>query len=101
MKKVVLSLIAAAALSTTVQAASLKGGYGACVSKDLFDQFISASVEKDERAFQYLLKNGCIVTKAGIEVSVLDTTWTGTAKVRAYVGDSAIILWTNTENIQR
>jgi len=101
MKKVVFSLIAVVAFTTTVQAASLKGGYGACISEDLFDQFISASVKKDERAFQYLLKNGCIITKAGIEVSVLDTTWTGTAKVRAYVGDSAVILWTNTENIQR
>lgn len=101
MKKIAFSLLLVTALMTTAQAETLKGDYGACVSEDLFDQFISASVKKDEQAFQYLLKHGCIITKAGIKISVLDRTWTGTAKVRAYVGDSAVILWTNTENIQR
>lgn len=81
-------------------AESLKGGYGACLTEDLFDQLTSAAVKKDERAWDYLLKNGCIITKAGIPVSVLDTTWTGRVKVRAYVGDQAIVLWTNIENIQ-
>jgi hypothetical protein len=88
-------------LSVFTQAASLKGGFGACMSEDLFDQLISAAVSKDEQAWSYLLKNGCIITKAGISITVLDTTWTGTAKVRAYVGDQAVVLWTNLENINR
>lgn len=100
MKKLFATSVVLIALSNTAQAESLKGGYGACVSKDLFDQFTSATVKKDERAFQYLLKNGCVITKAGIPVSVLDRTWTGTVKVRAYVGDSALVLWTYMENIQ-
>lgn len=99
MKKIVITLSLLILTSTSVQADSLKGGYGACISKDLFKQFISAAVEKDERAFQYLLKNGCIVTRAGTEISILSVSLLGTAKVRAYVGDTAIILWTNTENI--
>lgn len=101
MKRFATAILLLLAASTSSYAETLKGGYGACLSDDLFEQFISASVKKDERAFQYLLKNGCIITKAGIQVSVLDRTWTGTAKVRAYVGDSAVVLWTNTENIQR
>ncbi len=78
---------------------TFKGGYGACVTEELFDQLIDAAVKDDERAINYLLNNGCIMTKAGIPVSVLDTSW-GTAKVRAYVDDQAVVLWTNTENIQ-
>ena len=101
MKKFATAMLLSLAAITSAYAEKLKGGYGACLSEDLFSQFISAAVKKDKRALQYLLKNGCIITKAGIQVSVLDRTWTGTAKVRAYVGDSAVILWTNTENIQR
>ena len=78
-----------------------KGGYVACVSKDLFDQAIQAIVNKDNRAWKYLLKNGCVVTKKGIPISVIDWTWTGSAKVRAYLGDRTVILWTNMENINR
>ena len=101
MNKIIITLALLMSISTPVQSDSLKGGYGACISEDLFDQFTTAAVKKDERAFQYLLKNGCFVTKAGIEISILDVGWTGTTKVRAYVGDTAIVLWTNTENINR
>lgn len=101
MKKIIITLSLLILTSTSVQADSLKGSYGACISEDLFDQFTTAAVKKDERAFQYLLKNGCFVTKAGIEISILDVSWTGTTKVRAYVGDTTVVLWTNTENINR
>lgn len=80
--------------------ATLKGGYVACLTENLLDQIMQAVTHKDERGFEYLLKHGCIITKSGIEVSVLDTTWTGKAKVRAYVDDQAIILWTLIENIK-
>ena len=101
MNKFSTAMLLSLAAATSAYAETLKGGYGACLSEDLFDQFISAAVKKDERALQYLLENGCIGTKAGIQVSVLDRTWTGKAKVRAYVGDNAVILWTNIENIYR
>ena len=101
MNKFSTAMLLSLAAATSAYAETLKGGYGACLSEDLSDQFISAAVKKDERALQYLLENACIVTKAGIQVSVLDRTWTGKAKVRAYVGDNAVILWTHIENIYR
>ncbi|QUN06363.1 hypothetical protein KDN34_02540 [Shewanella yunxiaonensis] len=99
MKK--LLVVAIVFCAVQVQAETLKGGYGACLTEELFDQLSQAAVKKDEQGWQYLLNNGCIITKSGIQVSVLDTTWTGKAKVRAYVGDQAVVLWTNVENIQR
>ena len=99
--KIAAAILLSLASIISAHAETLKGGYGACLSEYLFDQFTSAAVKKDERAFQYLLKNGCIITKAGIQVSVLDRTWTGTAKVLAYVGDSTVVLWTNIESIQK
>lgn len=101
MKMIRLLVFLCAFLATTVHAATLKGGYGACVSEELFDQLTSAAVAKDEKAWGYLLKNGCIITKSRIDITILDTTWTGTAKVRAYVGEQAVVLWTNVENINR
>lgn len=100
MKRPLALAILVAALPFAAHAESLKGGYAACLTEDLFDQMISAAVDKDETAMRFLLRNGCILTKSGIHVSVLDTTWTGKAKVRAYVGDDAVVLWTNIENVQ-
>ncbi len=101
MKILFLVLLSAFTINGIAYADSLKGGYGACVSEDLFDQFMGASVKSDKIAMKYLLKHGCIITKPGIHVSLLDVTWTGTAKVRAYAGNDAIVLWTNIENINR
>ena len=78
---------------------TLKGGYGACISADLFDQFTTVAVNNDEKGINYLLKNGCFVTKKGIEFSLIDRSFTGTAKIRVYSGDEAFILWTNNENL--
>lgn len=81
--------------SAFAQQREFKGGnYVACVSEDLLDQFIDAAVQEDSRAMNFLLSNGCLAPRAGIPVSVLDSTWTGTVHVRAYVGDQAIELWT-------
>ena len=80
--------------------ATLKGDYMACVSEELFDQIISAIRQNDRRAVDYLLEHGCIITKAGFPVSLIDSTWTGKARVRAYTGDDSIILWAPIEAIQ-
>lgn len=105
MKKFILSIMFFCSFflsSITGEAATLKGGYPACLTKDLLDQIIDAAINKDERGWKYLLQHGCIIAKAGIEVSVLDEyLWPGKAKVRAYVGDDAVILWTIIENINR
>lgn len=82
--------------------ATLKGGYGACVSEELLDQLTSAMINKDDNALNYLLNNGCIVTKPGINVTLLDVSLlSGVSQVRAYVGNNAVILWTNNENIEK
>ena len=101
MRKLFAMGLLALAITVPATAETTKGGYPACLTKDLFDQITSALVKKDERAFEYLMKNGCLILKAGIQISVLDRTWTGTAKIRAYVGDDAVVLWTNVENIAR
>ncbi|WP_193092175.1 hypothetical protein [Halomonas colorata] len=98
-KLTVLSTISAfmlvISLSASAQERAFKGeNYVACITEDLLDQFIDAAVKNDNRAMNYLLANGCIAPRAGIPVSVLDSTWTGTMHVRAYVGDQAIELWT-------
>lgn len=93
-------ILLAAFVAANANAESLKGGYPACVSESLFDQMVTAINQNDERALQYLLDNGCIMTKSGIEVSILDRTWSGKVKVRAYVGNSAAVLWTYMENVQ-
>jgi hypothetical protein len=79
---------------------TLKGGYGACISEDYFDQFAMAYVNKDNNGVNYLLKNEkCIITKSGLKFSLLDRSFTGTAKIRVYVGNDAFILWTYNENL--
>ena len=81
-----------------VQRKTLKGGYFACTSEELFDEIITASVNKDNLAIGHLLSKGCVLTKSGVRISVIDFGF-GTSKIRAYTGDESIILYTNTENI--
>ena len=100
MKKQLLVLLCAFMFSGNVFADTFKGGHPACVTKDLFNQLATALINKDVNAFVYLLEHGCIITKKGVSVTVLDTTWTGMAKVRAY-GGGGVILWTYTDNIVR
>jgi len=77
---------------------TLKGGYYACTTESKFDEIISAVVAKDNLAIGHLLSHGCVLTKSGVRVSIIDFGF-GTSKVRAYTGDEAIIIYTNTENI--
>ncbi len=101
MKKIFWLAVIICGLAFSAGADSLKGGRIACLTEDEFEQAITAAARKDERAWAYLLQNGCLIPKAGIKISILDTTWTGTAKVRAYFGEDAWILWTTVENIVR
>jgi len=74
-------------------------GYVACLKEGLLDQIIQAANRKDKNAWNYLLKHGCFFLKAGLPVTILDTTWTGKAKIRVYVGNKAIEVWTVKEAI--
>lgn len=101
MKKIFWLAIIICGLSFSATADSLKGGQVACLTKDLYDQAITAAVKKDENAWQYLMKNGCFVAKAGLQITVLELNVFSASKVRVYLGDRAVELWTSFENIQR
>ena len=78
---------------------TLKGGYAACISQDLFDQFVTVASTNDENGINFLLKNGCVITKKGLKFSLLDRGFTGWAKIRVYAGDKSFVLWTYNENL--
>jgi hypothetical protein len=80
--------------------ATLEEGVFACVTKEAWKELVQHIIRKDERGADYLRKqNLCIITKPGIEVSILESRW-GTAKVRAYAGDASVVLWTDTKSIK-
>lgn len=85
-------------LITIVNADTLKGGWPACQTKDLFDEWVTVDVAKDQRGRDHLMNNGCMITGAGLPVTVLEDRW-GRAKVRVYVGDDSLVIWTYSENI--
>jgi hypothetical protein len=100
-KSLVFGLIFYISLIFSTNAASLKAGYGACVSEDLFNQYIQAIIRNDELGMQYLYKNGCIkIVDNNYPLSIIDQPSTGAVKVRVYVDDSSAILWTFIEAIK-
>lgn len=103
-KKSILAAVAVSAFAIMPHsyAASLKdGGYVGCVTEDHLDQFITAAVNDDSRAMNYLLNQMfCVPLSSQYEISLLDTGLTQ-VKFRVYVGDSAVDLWTVREAIQR
>lgn len=72
----------------------------ACMSKDLLDQMYSMLAKNDKKGAEYLLKKGCVVTNENYDISILDRGLIK-SKIRAYVEDNAIELWTASENITR
>ncbi len=99
MKKPLILSIGALALAAALPALAAERqfagtGHAACLSEDLLDQLVSAAVDNDNRAIDYLMSNGCFVPREGVPVSVIRQTFTGKAHVRAYLGDQAIELWT-------
>jgi hypothetical protein len=86
--------------TSTTHSQTIKEGYPMCMSEELLDQLVTASNNKDQRGMEYLLSNGCVAARGGIEISVLDRTWTGKVKIRAYANDQAYTLWTLREAIQ-
>ena len=103
MKKQLLVLLCAFMVSGNAFAETFQG-YSACLTEELYDQMSRALMNKDFRSSTYLLKHGCIITKKGIPITVLKKSWygglwLGGIKVRAYIGDEAIVLWTDKVNI--
>lgn len=87
------------AIASTASCASLKDNYGACLSKDLLNQLFDAHNNKDEKAWAWLMKNGCVLTKKEWQISVIDF-GLATSKIRVYVNDKAVVLWTDSSSIK-
>ena len=99
-----LSIAAAVVIFTPLfsEAVSIKEGAPACTKEDLFSQWITAQNKKDKRAAGWLLENGCIITASEFPATILDTTWTGTAKLRIYAPDGqAFVVWTYIEAVNK
>lgn len=73
--------------------------YGACLTRELMDQFSTAQVKYDSRSGNYLLENGCIILNGGIPLTVIDRTWSLLAQIRVYVEGDAVELWVPAEAI--
>lgn len=75
-----------------------KGGYPACVTEDAFKEAISALIERDAAWFEQI--PGCIITKEGIKMTIVDRGF-ARSKVRLHPpgGQRPIVMWTNSENI--
>ncbi len=79
---------------------TLKGGYFACTTEALFDEIITAAVNKDNLAIGHLMSKGCVLTKKGVRISIIDLgIFSGITKIRAYGGNNSIVMYTNTENV--
>ncbi|MFN3722859.1 MAG: hypothetical protein ACK4VZ_07445 [Paracoccaceae bacterium] len=71
------------------------GGYVGCITKDALDEFITAAVNYDERHMRSLIGTVCAAI-GGMEYSMVDRGFV-TSKVRVYVGDSSVVLYTVAE----
>ena len=100
MKNLLFTILVLLVFPVVTNAATFVGGYPACITEEMLDEFISAHINKDQQALEYLMSHGCVLAKPGIRISVVDGSWT-VSKVRAYVDDTSFILWTPNENISR
>lgn len=101
MKKILCLVAVILWLAAPAGADSLKGDSLACLSEDLYDQAVTAAVKKDMNAWRYLSKNGCMITKPSLSITILDLNLLSASKVRIYLGKQTLEVWTSFENIQR
>lgn len=87
------------AIASTASCASIKDDYGACLTKDLLNQLFDANHNKDEKAWFWLMKNGCLTTKKEWQISVIERTFSGKTKIRVYTKNDSVILWTDSSSI--
>ena len=79
MKKILGLAIIICGLAFSAGAVPLKGDRISCLTEDLFYQLRTAGEREDEKAWAYLMKNGCVILRV--------------PTVRAYVEERARILW--------
>jgi hypothetical protein len=99
MKTAALAFAILLALPAGASAETLKGGLPGCMTPELLDQIMKAILDNDQKTGEGLLQAGCIITRAGIPVTVLDTSVPGKVKVEAHSGDQSLVMWTVTQNV--
>lgn len=87
-------LLIIALLTISAFSATTKGGYGACISEAYYDEWVGS----DRQGKLFLLNKTCFVLKAGFSYTMLDRGWSR-SKIRLFIGDGGIILWTANENL--
>ncbi|MBZ5486896.1 hypothetical protein HW452_05090 [Halomonas aquamarina] len=105
MKRSIMIVMAVAimVISSNAHARQFNGsGQPACLTENMLDQIIDAAVSRNTAGIEYMLNNGCVVPRAGIQVSVVDTKiLRGKVKVRAFIGGRPVELWTTIEALSR
>ena len=100
MKKLLMALCL---LSSSVNAATLKGGYVVCATQDLFDRATYAQINQDDMLWAHLMSNGCAVLNGGSAIEIIEVGYfSGVAKVRLILSEKtgeSIEVFTNVENI--
>ncbi len=100
MALVILILALLIGLSGSANAATLKGGHLCCFTEQAFDELLEMAARGDRLGADYLVKSGrCFVSKEGVRISVIKSSW-DRVKVRAYVGDSAMVFWAQPQSVQ-
>lgn len=99
MKNLIIAIIVLLSVSTASLAATTKSNTPMCLTEDKLDQLVKAAVASDERAFLYLLDNGCVLAKAGLPITVIKVGWLGTSKVRVYLDSGAVEVWISTSGL--
>ncbi|MEO1951874.1 hypothetical protein, partial [Thioclava sp.] len=69
-----------------------------CLTKDALDEFVQAASSSDMRQMNALLQGVCAPI-GGYEFSIVDRGMLK-SKIRVYVGDKSVVLWTVSEAIR-
>lgn len=73
-------------------------GYRFCLDMQSWEQLNDAIIKKDTRMISYLEQsNLCGTLRSGIEYSIINRSFGGTANVRVWVGDKHFDIYTNNE----
>lgn len=105
MKRLSLILLALLSLSLWLGSSALaikkkgiiKGACAGCITEDYLDEFIGYAVRKDYDSMNALLGKYCFDID-GLRFSLIKSGFT-TVKLRIYVGEKSVVLWTVREAI--
>jgi len=76
-----------------------KKGYLAAISEDYFDKMSDLVAVKDYEAVQVLIDAGVVIwLKEGMKVQIVDSTWTGSIKIR--LKGTVVEVWTYREAVE-